>query len=68
MAVSSIEREERALSALERDVADREGRLAAREKLLAEREGRVAAREKEVDELRANLQVGPGLQPWTRLP
>ena len=57
VAVSSIEREERALSVLERDVQDREGRLAAREKLLAEREGRIAAREREVDELRANLQV-----------
>ncbi|KAG2438502.1 hypothetical protein HXX76_005053 [Chlamydomonas incerta] len=56
VAVSSIEREERALSVLERDVQDREGRLAAREKLLAEREGRIAAREREVDELRANLQ------------
>ncbi|EFJ52799.1 hypothetical protein VOLCADRAFT_86130 [Volvox carteri f. nagariensis] len=56
VAVSSLEREERALSALERDVADREGRLAAREKLLGEREGRVAQREREVDALRADLQ------------
>ncbi|GIL77865.1 hypothetical protein Vretifemale_7333, partial [Volvox reticuliferus] len=56
VAVSSLEREERALSALERDVADREGRLAAREKLLAEREGRVAQRERDVDMLRADLQ------------
>ncbi|GIL50038.1 hypothetical protein Vafri_6355 [Volvox africanus] len=56
VAVSSLEREERALSALERDVADREGRLAAREKLLGEREGRVALRERDVDMLRADLQ------------
>jgi hypothetical protein len=37
-----MEREDRALRALERDVADREARVAARERLLGEREARVS--------------------------
>ena len=56
VAGSALEREERALQHLERDVADREARSGSREKLLAEREARVAAREKEADAMRAELQ------------
>ena len=48
VSITSLEREERALQALERDVADREKRLAAREKVLADREARTGVREREV--------------------
>jgi hypothetical protein len=40
-AASTVEREERALRALERDVSDRENRLASRERMLTEREDKV---------------------------
>ncbi|MEW5313364.1 MAG: hypothetical protein WDW38_004936 [Sanguina aurantia] len=56
VAASSMEREERALRALERDVGDREARLAARERVLLEREAKIATREREVDAMRGDLQ------------
>lgn len=43
-ATTAMEREERALKSLERDLADREARVAAREKGLLERENRVGGR------------------------
>lgn len=42
-AETSLEREERAVRVMERDLADREGRVAGREKMLGEREGKVRA-------------------------
>lgn len=41
VANSAMEREERALHFVEREVSDREARVATREKLLAEREAKV---------------------------
>lgn len=41
VANAAMEREERALKAMERDVADRETRVASREKVLQEREAKV---------------------------
>ncbi len=41
VAASTMEREERAMLLIERDIADREARVASREKMLTERETKV---------------------------
>ena len=52
-----MEREERALHFVERDVADRETRVATREKLLAEREAKVRLQQRgRVGETRGGLE------------
>eukprot|EP00798_Chlamydomonas_sp_ICE-L_P016028 gene16027-22166_t len=57
VANNAIEREDRALRAMERDVIDREARVMSREKLIADRELKIAARERELDSLRSDLQT-----------
>ena len=48
MANTAMEREERALHLMEREVADREARVASRERMLVEREAKVGTNRREV--------------------